>query len=130
MPVTIEWDNEEPTVIRTTFTQPWQWEDYQDAIDRILVMCRETTARVDMITDFTHGGTFPAGNATPHIQRFRNNKPANFGLLVVVNPNLYVQTMINTVNAVNQSKDAPSIIVKNVAQAHEVIQKSRALNDQ
>ena len=124
MPIHVQWDREDPTIIRTTFVGAWQWTDYEKAIDEILRLCEPVTHRVDMITDLTEAGDFPEGVATPHILRFRTNKPPTFGLLI--NPSLYTQTMIDTANFLTRTRSDPSIIAQNLAHAREIISESRS----
>lgn len=129
MPIHVQWDREDPTIIRTTFVGAWQWTDYENAIDEILRLCEPVTHRVDMITDLTDAGDLPDGVATPHILRFRTNKPPTFGMLMVINPSLYTQTMIDTANFLTRSKSDPSIIAENLAHARDLIYQSRASDE-
>lgn len=85
MTIPVYWDESEAGLIWIVFQQPYTWQNYDDAIDRMACMVRSVTTRVDVI--FWNQAPLAVGNPFPHLKR----------TLRIVNelPNLYLRVSVD-----------------------------------
>lgn len=95
MPVIVEWDNDEQTVIRTEVVGTWTWMDYHDGTRQVFKMMDAVEHDVIGIINTRDPHTsLPDGNPMPHF----NNTARKFAerpdlLIVNVNQNLLMRMM-------------------------------------
>lgn len=94
MPVTVEWDNPEHTILRTESHGHWTWDEYHHAVDQALVMIKGVDHPVDLINMRAIDAITPPGNALPHLRRVMRDLPDNHRLTIMVNPNMQSKLMV------------------------------------
>lgn len=100
MLINVAWDNEEKTIIRYHFEKGWGWNDLYEGMQAASVMLASVTHTVDIIMDFKDASLIPQ-NALTHIQRaFKNAKPENAGLTVIVAPSRFFQALVDAAQKV------------------------------
>lgn len=68
MPMYVEWDNEEKTVIRVTTEGQYTWNEYTEAIDEVIRRADENDQVYGVIAMRSADAVVPSG-ATPHYAR-------------------------------------------------------------
>jgi hypothetical protein len=64
MPITAEWDNEEKTLIRQTYSGRWTWDDVRMTIDKCQQMLDSVDHKVNFISDLRQSQTMLPPGAT------------------------------------------------------------------
>ncbi len=77
MTITVEWDNEEKTVIRTEISGHWTWEEYHHALGETQRLVRGVNHEVAVINLRHPGAVSPKGNPLPHLSRAAKHMPEN-----------------------------------------------------
>jgi hypothetical protein len=128
MLVKVAWDNEEKTIIRYHFEKGWGWNDLYLGMQEAGKMLAEQHHTVDIIMDFKDASLIPQ-NALTHIQRaFKNPKPENAGLTVIIAPSRFFQALVDAAQKVmgkNANGWTLKFVMKNEA-AMDAINASRA----
>lgn len=83
MPVVAEWDNEERTVIRYTFSPHWSTHDLEDAIRVGGMLMGSVEHTVHTICDL-RGPKRPPANILRLLEPLEDNLPDNRGINVIV----------------------------------------------
>lgn len=89
MAINLDWDNTEHTIILITFTQPWTWHDFNNAIEEMIARFDSVNHMVDVIFDIRRGG-LPPPNAITHFKKAADIQHPNGRHLVYVAPNVLV----------------------------------------
>lgn len=83
MPITLEWDNPEKTIIHMKVEGRWTWDEmYQSSIDGYK-MLDSVPHRVCSLLDFTQAQGIPS-NAITHARNMMNKQHPRTGLTVMV----------------------------------------------
>ena len=94
MPISIEWDNPEQTIIRVCFNGKWNTDELQNMIRQGRGMSKSVSHPVDSIFDFSQSLSSPT-SALAVIQNLDLDRPQNERLLIVVKASSYIKTMCN-----------------------------------
>jgi hypothetical protein len=95
MPVLVDWDNTEKTIIRYQFVDPWMWQEYQETYTRGWALISTVNYTVDLILDFSRGGGIPP-DALRHFQPAVERVHPNRGYIVVITGNPLIRSVLNT----------------------------------
>jgi len=94
MPVTVNWDNEEKTIIRYDIIEPWTWDEMWVALEKD----DELIDSIDHIVHLLFNGeaikVFP-GNPIGHLRMFASKTRQPLGLIVIVGPNVWIHTIVS-----------------------------------
>jgi hypothetical protein len=100
MLIKIAWDDEAKTIVRYSFEKGWGWNDLNSAFAQAGELFSSVDHEVSVIMDFRDASLIPQ-NALSHIQRgFKNPKPTNVGLTVIITPTRFLQTMVDAAQKV------------------------------
>jgi hypothetical protein len=100
MLIKLTWDDEEKTIVRYNFEKGWGWNDLNNAFSEAALLFNSVPHEVNVIMDFRDASLIPQ-NALSHIQRgFKNPKPTNVGLTVIITPTRFLQTMVDAAQKV------------------------------
>lgn len=96
MPIEVNWDDAEQTIIRMDFSLPVTWENFDDSIDRVVQLADSVNHRVDLLGN---AGTvpMPPGSPIPHMQRAFKMIPVNIGIIVSPTLNPFARAILSTV---------------------------------
>ena len=84
MSITLQWDNNEHTILRVTYPPTWTWDEfYQINAVEIPNLIKETPNGVYLLADFTSASHLPS-NALLHGRSVMGNYPPNWKKLIVV----------------------------------------------
>lgn len=95
MPITVEWDNPEKTIIRQTYTGSWTWDDLEKASDQVNALQDTVDHRVHLLADLRNGKTLPE-NPIKQAANVHRNHPNN-GKVVIVGGNLVVRGLFRMI---------------------------------
>lgn len=95
MPVTVEWFNDEHTMIRYEFIGRWSWEELHDAIEQVQAMIGGVSHRVDILIDLSQNQGIPSGALTQmRGGTLRANR--NWGMGVFIGTGTFIRALLNT----------------------------------
>lgn len=90
MPIQIQWDNPEKTTILCTFTNPWEWTDFDGLIATTDEMFLEAGHTVDLLFDFTASSHMPS-NALNYFRSLSRRETPLLGMMVMVKVSALMQ---------------------------------------
>lgn len=93
MPVYVDWDNEDRTVIRYDLAGHWDWHAFEVAVEQSFAMTESVTHTVHVIIDMRQSMSMPDG-AILYFKRLLQAAPANHGLYMMVSENQEVDKML------------------------------------
>ncbi len=94
MPITVEWDNPQQTIIRAVFNGKWDADSLHRMISDARDMVTSVLHPVDCIFDFTHSNSSPT-SALAILQGLDVWRVSNERLMIIVNANGYIKTLCN-----------------------------------
>lgn len=123
MPITVEWDDPEKTVILITISHPVTWEGFNDSMDEMIALAQSASHRVDIISN--PGSTpMPSGSPLPHLKRVYARLPEHVGMNVACITNPFARIMSSIVG---QFYLGPRFkVASSVEAARETIRNARA----
>lgn len=116
----MDWDNHEHTVIRVTFEGKWDISDIHRMINKGVSMLETVHHKVDAIFDFTHS-TFSPKNILSTIDRMESTHSPNERMVILVNANVYVRSIIKVARVLAPKTFAHLHFVDSIEAAYEVI---------
>jgi hypothetical protein len=126
MSFVVEWDNDEHTVIRTTYGDPLTWEEAFAAQHEFNKMADTTVSAVSSIIDLSHLNKLPP-NAISNIQNLIARAYPRTDYTILVGMNLFVRTMENTVGKLYRTvvgqKQNNSMFAKDLEDARNQLQR-------
>jgi hypothetical protein len=66
MSITLEWGNQEQSIIHVILKCNWTWEEYDTAVNTIHILLSDTLSSVDLVIDFRESDI--PGSAIKHIE--------------------------------------------------------------
>jgi hypothetical protein len=95
MPIDVEWDNAEKTIVRQTYGREVTYNDYYDGVKKRFELISSVEHPVDLIIDLRGAnpnlkGLVSAGRyASRHV-------PPNQRFVLLVGANLFIRSLVNT----------------------------------
>jgi hypothetical protein len=100
MPVTVDWDDAEQTIICFFCVGVWRWPHFEEAWDQANAMIATVEAEVYIVVDISRSGLIPA-NAIASFRRLVSTRPRqpNAGDVVIVGADRFIELMWRTLAA-------------------------------
>lgn len=98
--VSVEWGNEERTIIWTSYLHGWTWDDLYAAAEKAHQMTESVEHPVDMLIDFRTGERIPAG-AFSQFNRLKDIQHPRWAFQVILARSGFVATLVNIYSKVN-----------------------------
>jgi hypothetical protein len=96
MPITVEWENEEKTIVHVRYKGRWTWAEFMEHAGREAAeMMKTVPHRVDVLADYFESGPLPLGGAMTQARGAIKQWPENWGILVVVSDNSIINSLVN-----------------------------------
>ena len=92
MPVSMDWDNAQRTVIRVTFDGTWEIKDIHLIINKGVSMIESVDHDVDTIYDFTRSKFSPKHILTT-VDYMENSHNIHERLMIMVNASVYIRSL-------------------------------------
>jgi hypothetical protein len=124
MPVHVQWDNPEQTVIYVRYEGRWTWEEFYQAVKETQELGASVGHRIDIIAHMMDGFV-PHGAPFVHSQNALKQKNATLGRVVVVSDNRFVQGLMSVSARVNPRWKDKYSTATSVEEARLLIQKDR-----
>lgn len=99
MPINVEWDNEERTIIRYDIRDPWHLPEYSRALFHTWSMIESVEHSVHVVVDFTHAMSFPR-NLLSNAASTNNQLHPRQGLVIGIKVSPYLQMMVRVATRV------------------------------
>ena len=94
MSITVNWDNDDKTVIRYDFADKWDWADFRAATVEAFALTRSVPHRVDSISNFHLGANLPP-DALFQFSRIMKVAPSNRGTTVIVGGTTFINNLVS-----------------------------------
>lgn len=125
MAISVLWDDENETIIRSESGGHWTWEEYHEAVEQVVILANSVSHRVDLIINALPGAAAPSGSSMPHYQRAQRIMPKNVRLNIIVNTNTFGRMIINTFTRLNKG-GLKVVAAGTLEEARTVIARDRA----
>ena len=93
MSISVEWDNEQHTIVRWIFDRRWTWDEFSAAQKESNQLLEKVDHPVDVIGDLRNSSGLPA-NALTAYRGFVNTTVENLDLIVLVGAGRFVKAMV------------------------------------
>ena len=122
VPVSMDWDNPERTVIRVTFDGQWDTDDLYRMINKGNSMIESVNHIVDSIFDFTHSSSSPT-SALSTLGRMESSHSEKERLIIIVKASSYIKTLCNIARKLAPKTFANILFVDSINEAYTAISK-------
>jgi hypothetical protein len=126
MPVHVEWDDSQQSILRMMCSSPWNWREVFDMFEQVIVLTEDAICRVDLILHGDGRLNTPTGNPWPIIRALSRRIPPNAGLQVVVKPDAFAQIIYSILHSALPSVSARIRLVNSMEEARSMIAQARA----
>ena len=92
--ITVQWDNEEHTLVRWDFIGAWDWNDFLAAQQASNDLINSVPHTVHIIGDVSRSAQLPPG-AIARFRTFKRVDPENAGRVVLVGASIYIRTIVD-----------------------------------
>jgi len=104
MPITLQWDNDNQTVLRTIFWNHWTMEELNRQVNPFLMMLNSVDHIVDVLVDLRSGSYMPKEISVPLFRQAIDQLPQNVGIIVFVNDDATHQRMFNVFESFERAR--------------------------
>jgi hypothetical protein len=108
MGITVEWDDPDQTILRTTFNKPWDWTDWDRAITEATQHVNSVSHPLCLIQDLREAG-FPPKGGTWRFRQVVSTMQPHVKKVVFIGMASFVQSLLDIVSLVNRGR-APTKI--------------------
>ena len=132
MAISVEWGNEEHTIVYWVFNGKWTWEEFSDAQRESNQLLATVDHIVDIIGNLKRGPNLPP-NALSAYQGLLEHSAENLGLIVLVGSSNFVKALVGIFSRMIPSKipGADFTFAVTLREAYVIIEqhsKNRSVN--
>src|SRR5262245_10917165 len=125
MSITVEWDDDEKTILRNDYSGAWTWEEYMEAGRKNNELIASVPHRVDIIANM-RAGMMPRGGSPMAISsRVIRSAPSNRGIIVVVTNSL-VKGLLTVFKKIDNNIGPITFGAESLDEARQVVAKERS----
>ncbi len=125
MSITVEWDNDEKTIIRYTYTNRWTWDEFYAAQAQQNRMQETVSRRVNVLVDARNIQTLPDDFLT-HLKRVMTERHPQTGLTVIVSSSGFLRSLFNLASRLFPSGTADTRFVSSEEDAYNLFRAEDA----
>ena len=126
MNISIEWDNEEHTILRYDVHGPWTWDEFYTARQMASDLMDESpNDLVDAIIDFRSGNFMPR-NALSHFQQVARTSNSKAGIAVMVGTTGFIKTLYYLMSRLYSSMEDKMRIAETLEEARALLAKRQS----
>ena len=103
MAISVEWGNEEHTIVYWVFNGKWTWEEFSEVQRESNQLLLTVDHTVDVIGNLKRGPRLPA-NALSAYQGLLEHSAENTGLIVLVGSSNFVKAMVGVFTRLTSKK--------------------------
>jgi hypothetical protein len=120
MPVKVNWDNRQKTIIRFDFNSRWEWTDYLAALEKAEAMFNQVDHAVDTIANLQNSA--PLDPATlREVHHALHNTPRNMGRIVVTPTSPLVRAMANAFSQIFHQQPECILLAESLSDARKIL---------
>ena len=123
MPVSVEWDNSEKTIIYARYER-WTWDDFYDALRQCTELSNTVDHQVDIICDLVDS-LIPKGGTITHAAATLKQDNERVALIILVTPNRFVQALTQMSQRIVPGFQKKYRMTPTLASAREMIAKEQ-----
>ena len=101
MNITVEWYNNEKTIIYYKFTLGWTFQEFRDVYQDVYAMLDTVNHTVDAIVDLTDARMFPKNTLT-EMRRLTFEQHENGGITVIITDSPMSHAMYNFLQSIHK----------------------------
>jgi hypothetical protein len=124
MSVTVQWDNDQKTIIRYDFVGYWDWADFREKAQEAFSMTRSVEHQVDTISNFLPTTHIPK-DAFIHFRRVMTDAPKNRGVNVIVGASQFIRALVTIFSRIYQQLGNRLVLADSLEQARNLLQSRR-----
>ncbi len=124
MPITVQWANDEKTVLLESFADAWDLDDYTQMIDQAAELLASVPHIVDIVVDASRSRV-PTTSLIPAIRYGIQKLPPNQGVTVWVKLHTFFKTLIYTAQKFSPRLAHSMFFVETLDDAFRVIADQR-----
>jgi hypothetical protein len=120
MPVHVDWDNDEKTIIYALYEGQWTWEEFYGAIRQ----CQEMNATVPHpvhIIAHLRGNFLPRGAWVSHSENAIKRSNSSMGFIVIVTESQFLQSLMRVSSTVSPKWRETYRVARTVEEARTLI---------
>jgi hypothetical protein len=125
MPLSLQWDDEEHTILRQTVSGRWTQEEYQAMYEDMVVLYRSVPHDIDLIIDVSKNETNPLGMLYSMNSNERKVEP-NHHSVTLVGSNTIIRVVANVASKIAPNMSRGLYFADTLDEAYARIAKSRA----
>ncbi len=125
MPVLVDWDDSEKTILRYRFEGHWTWDELYVTYERGVSLNNSVPHRVDTLADLTQSKGLP-GNAAAQFRKLTTLPQSNTGLIVIVGGGALITALLNAFKTVYRRGAEKYFQVNRLEQAYALINQDRS----
>ena len=123
MPIQVQWDNPEKTILCQKFEGKWTGPEYYASLDEMTRLLKEVDHRVHLIGDMTHSVGIPALNLLAASGRVVKMVEHQFSTITVVKAHNYFQSLVNVVRRMSPALAERVYFVSTLEEANKQLAK-------
>jgi len=123
MPIRVQWDNPEKTVLRQIFDGKWTGPEYYASLDEMTRLLKDVDHRVHLVGDMTHSVGIPALNLLAASGRVVKLVEHQFSTVTVVKAHNYFQSLVNVVRRMSPALAERVYFVSTLEDANKLLAK-------
>ena len=126
MGVTTVWGDSDQSFMLVTFEKPWNWDEFQAAVDQMHKMVTDITHTTHLLLDIRNAG-FPPQGAVRRFQDVGDMHDANVDLVIYIAPRVlahFIRSINSVLSAAFQGYIPPNFVfVQTLEEAHALMVK-------
>ena len=122
MTITVQWDNDDKTVIRYDFTGYWNWAEFRKQAQTAFAMTRSVEHQVDTISNFLPGTHIPK-DAFIHFRRVMTDAPPNRGVNVIVGASQFIRALVTIFSRIYTQLGKRLMLADSLEAARDILNK-------
>jgi hypothetical protein len=123
MPISVQWDNPEKTVLCQKFEGKWTGPDYYASLDEMSRLLKEVDHRVHLLGDMSDSVGIPALNLLAASGRVIKMVEHQFSSITIVKAHNYFQSLVNVVRRMSPALAERVYFVSTLEEAHKQLAK-------
>jgi hypothetical protein len=123
MPISVQWDNPEKTVLCQKFEGKWTGPDYYASLDEMSRLLKEVDHRVHLLGDMSDSVGIPALNLLAASGRVVKMVEHQFSSITIVKAHNYFQSLVNVVRRMSPALAERVYFVSTLEEAHKQLAK-------
>jgi hypothetical protein len=120
MPIVVQYDNDQRSVIRYEFIGNWTWSDYSQAIKEAHKLAESLPHVANLILDFSRGSSFPSYAMSNFGSSWRTLSQ-KFRSTVIVSNSLYIEVLVKVFQRMSNIEDNKIVLVRTLADAYQLL---------